>query len=32
VEFERLGHRGLVTHLERGNAAIDDFLRRHAAT
>lgn len=31
LEFDGLGHMGPVTHPERVNAAIEDFLRRHAA-
>ena len=32
LAFEGLGHMGPVTHPERVNAVIEDFLRRHAAT
>ena len=32
LEFEGLGHMGPVTHPEQVNAAIDNFLRRNAAT
>ena len=32
LEFEGLGHMGPVTHPEVVNPAIEDFLRRHAAT